>query len=268
MKSEFFIQHAQPLKSVIHSFWQTCGFTPFQKENIIPLGIVEMIFNFSNTLDIKAQIGAHSCQINKCFINGYNTAPIKLLLPEHQFFFGVRLQPFGAQNILKVPASEFCNSLVDLTLVDAGMLSLWHQLAEQDNFANRVTIFSEWAEKHLTDVTPREKLINSFLVTENQHSLPVEKLAGLVCYSPRHLSRKLVENTGLNTEEILIYKKYMHALKLIHHTPLSLTEISYRSHFSDQPHFIRTFKKLSAMTPGAYRRNKSFMQGHLYENVR
>ena len=115
---------------------------------------------------------------------------------------------------------------------------------------------------------PREKLMNHFLCAVNQHDLSVTELANLLCYSPRQLSRKIFETTGMNTEEILLYKKYLHAVHLMHHTNLLLTKVAYQSHFSDQAHFIRSFKAYTQLTPGKYNRNKSNVKGHIFENVR
>ena len=70
-----------------------------------------------------------------------------------------------------------------------------------------------------------------FYLTVDQHDLSVTELANSLCYSPRQLSRKMTEATGMNTEEILLYKKYLHAVHLIHHTDLSLTKIAYQSQF-------------------------------------
>jgi AraC-like DNA-binding protein len=78
----------------------------------------------------------------------------------------------------------------------------------------------------------------------------------------------MAEATGMNTEEVLRYKKYLHAVHLIHHTDLSLTKIAYQSHFSDQSHFIKSFKTYTDMTPGEYKANKGYVKGHIYENVR
>ncbi|MEJ0101984.1 MAG: helix-turn-helix domain-containing protein [Bacteroidota bacterium] len=39
-------------------------------------------------------------------------------------------------------------------------------------------------------------------------------------------------------------------LDLIQHSTLSLTSIAYNCRFSDQSHFIKTFKSLAQMTPG------------------
>jgi AraC-like DNA-binding protein len=111
-------------------------------------------------------------------------------------------------------------------------------------------------------------MLNNFLYSQGHHDISVTNLAGTLCYSPRQLSRKIFEITGMNTEEILLYKKYLHAVHLIHNSSFSLTEIAYQSNFSDQSHFIRSFKTFTEMTPGKYKHNKSHLQGHLYENVR
>ena len=63
--------------------------------------------------------------------------------------------------------------------------------------------------------------MNHFLCDTNQHDLSVAQLADSLCYSPRHLGRKILEATGMNTEEILLYKKYLHAVHLMHHADLS-----------------------------------------------
>jgi AraC-like DNA-binding protein len=203
-----------------------------------------------------------------CFINGFNKSPIQLQLPKQQIFFGVLFQPLAIKKIFKSPACEFSDITVDLTLLDSTFNSLWHQLAEQVNFNNRVSVFLGWTKRNFVEWQPQELLINNFLYAVNQHELSVNELANFLCYSPRHLSRKIFEATGMNTEEILLYKKYLHAVHLIHHTNLPLTAIAYRSQFSDQSHFIKAFKTYTNMTPGEYRQNKSYVKGHLFKDVR
>jgi AraC-like DNA-binding protein len=72
----------------------------------------------------------------------------------------------------------------------------------------------------------------------------------------------------MNAEEILLYKKYLHAVELMHQTSLSLTEIAHQSLFVDQSHFIKTFKGYAGITPGVYKRKRSLVKGHIYDNVR
>ncbi len=204
----------------------------------------------------------------RCFINGFNTSLIRLELPQQQTFFGVRLQPLSVKKVLGIPANEFSDIVLDLALVNVSFCMLWEQLAECKSFKRRVDIFSQWVSNKASNYDPREKLINHFLIATGMHDYTISQLSRLLCYSPRQLSRKFRESTGLNAEEILLYKKYLHSVHLIHATGMSLTEIAYQSCFADQSHFIKTFKKFTEMTPGAYRGNKGFLQGHIFENVR
>ena len=169
---------------------------------------------------------------------------------------------------MKVPAREFSDLIVDMTLIDPVFGSLWHQLAEQNSFNERVAVICNWLEKKLPSFEPQEQMVNNFLSGIYQHDLTVTELASSLCYSPRHLSRKMIDATGLNTEGILLYKKYLHAVHLIHHTDLALTKIAYESNFADQSHFIKAFKTFAGMTPGDYRSGKGFVKGHLYRDVR
>ncbi len=213
-------------------------------------------------------MGEKQFRLPNCFINGFNRVPLQLQLPKHLMLFGIQLQPLAVKKLLGIPAGEFSDTIVDMDLLDSSFHSLWHQLAGQTHFDNRISVLTGWIEKKLPDWQPQEKMINHFLSGTDQHDVSVTEIARSLCYSPRQLSRKMSEATGMNTEEILLYKKYLHAMDLIHYTNLSLTQIAYQSHFSDQSHFIKSFKTYSGMTPGIYKANKSFMKGHLYENVR
>jgi AraC-like DNA-binding protein len=216
---------------------------------------------------VRAQLDGKRYQVTNCFINGFNTAPIQLHLPRQQVLFGVVLQPLAVKKLLRVPAGEFSNQLIEVTLLDAAFQSLWHQLAEQATFEQRVSLLSGWMERRFSVAQRQEKRINQFLYAADQHTITVPALAQALCYSPRQLARKMAEATGLNTEEILVYKKYLHALHLMHHSQLSLTEIAHQSHFADQSHFSKTFKAYANMTPSQYLRQKNFLQGHLYEST-
>lgn len=268
MNSNLCIPQTSRFSHAIQAIWQIERHAPLHKETIVPKGVVEIIFNLNDHFPIFSQIGDRQYRVSNCFINGFNTVPIQLQQPEQQVFFGVQFKPLAVKEIFGAPASEFSNTLVDVTLLDASFRSLWHQLAEQSSFEARVAVFLSWLEKRFPEPEPRESLMNDFLVGASWHNVSVTALANSLCYSPRHLSRKIIEATGMNTEEMLLYKKYLHAIHLIHHGSLTLTEIAHDSHFSDQSHFIKSFKAYTGMTPGAYRRMKSNVQGHIFEDVR
>jgi AraC-like DNA-binding protein len=268
MENNFFIPVSQPFQNIIHSIWQTNRKFPAQKEIIVPQGVVEIIFNFSEPSKIEAQIDNKQYLLARCFINGFNTFPIQIHLPDEQIFFGIRLHPVAIKYLFGVPAGEFANLSIDLSLIDSSILSIWHQLIEQRTFEERVSIVSGWVESRWLQASPQEQLLNWFLSNRDLEIPGVADLAKMLCYSPRQLSRKMRTLTGMNTEEVLLYKKFLRSIDLIHHTKMSLTEIAYCCQFTDQSHFIKTFKSLAMMIPGDYKDQKSLLPGHIFKNVR
>lgn len=268
MDAHFAIPQSPLLKEAIHSFWQTNKQVFFGSEIIIPKGVVEIIFNFSVPAVISSVIADKQYQLPRCFINGFYTSPVQLQLPQQHFFFGIRLHPTAVKNLFGVPAGEFANQPTDLTLINKEIHSLWHRLVESPTFENRVTIISQWIESHYVTSTNQEKAFNYFLDNTNRHLPGVTELSKELCYSPRHLARKFIAHTGMNIEEIVLYKKYINAVNLIHHSKQSLTEIAYACQFSDQSHFIKTFRFFTGITPGAYRKIKGPVEGHFYKDVR
>jgi AraC-like DNA-binding protein len=268
MTSDFYIPQTNYPKNIIHSIWQVNGLTSFQNERIAPKGVVEIIFNLTENPPLDATIGCQPFQLAKCFINGYNTCPIRLQLPKHHVFFGVQFHPVAVKRLFKIPACEFANIAIDLTLLCPSFNSLWHQLAAKQLFSEKVEIIEEWIAGKIIELHPQEQLLSAFLENNIVIISSVTELAKKLCYSPRHLSRKIYELTKMNTEEFLLYKKYLHSLHLIHNTNFNLTKIAYHSNFADQSHFIKSFKSLAQITPGEYKQCKSHLPGHLFENVR
>ena len=268
MKSNSYIPHTNYLKNVIRSIWQVNDLTPYKNEIIIPKGVVEIIFDLSESNPVQSRIYNKQYQLAKCFINGFNTYPVQVQLPQQHYFFGVQFHPGVIKHLLGVPAGEFINTLIDLTLIDQPFNFLWEQLAEAKTFNERVIVITEWLESKMIETAPRDLLLNSFLEKDNRHAISVTDFSKTVCYSPRHLSRKIYELTGMNTEQFLRYKKYLHAVHLIHDTDLALTEIAYDSSFSDQSHFIKSFKTFAHITPNEYRKSKGRIPGHILKDVR
>ncbi len=267
MENYFSVPQSALLKETVCSFWQVHRPNKLAViETIIPKGITEIIFSFE-TAKIQAQIKNQQITVPRCFVQGFNSCPVHLHLENRQIFFGVVLHPSAVKHIIKVPAVEFVNRVIDLTLIDNSYYNLWQNLGEQKSFSDRVSFFTNWLIKKIPVLTEREKAFDGFLNHHSNTSLTVSDLTKKFCYSSKQLSRKLYELTGMNTEQTLLYKKYLQSIQLIHQSDLSLTEIAYNCQFSDQSHFIKTFKSLTLLTPKEYRLMKSFVVGHILENV-
>lgn len=267
MENNFSIPKSALLKEIVYSFWQVHRPNNLpMNETIIPKGIIEIIFSFE-TQKIHGQINNKQISVPRCFVHGHNSCPVHLHIADQQTFFGVILHPTAVKHILKIPPVEFVNCIIDLTIIDVSFYKLWHNLGEQKNFNNRVSFFTNWLINRLPVLTDREKAFNYFLNNHSNTSLTVSELTKRFCYSSKQLTRKLYEITGMNTEQTLLYKKYLHSIHLIHNSELSLTEIAYICQFYDQSHFIKTFRSLTLLTPKEYKQGKSNIIGHILENV-
>jgi AraC-like DNA-binding protein len=258
------------LKNVVQRFWQVDRSDgQLLKETIIPKGKVEIIFNLSHdSAAIPAIIGSRNCQVPRCFISGFHTVPIDLKVSGRQLFFGVFVNPTALRKIFRIQGKDYANHCIDLTLIDPSMNSLWHQLAEQTTFDQRIRAFSEWAMKRLPNTSKHENLFDEFLTNNMSKPSSADEASKLLCYSPRHLSRKLYELTAMNLEQTLMYRRYVQAIDLMHHSDLLLTEIAHMCDFADQSHFTKTFRSYANMKPTEYRAAKSNVSGHIFQIVR
>src|SRR4029453_17308098 len=114
----------------VKAIWQMSGTPAYLRETILPKGKAELIFSFSENVFFSRNDQSESFLTPRCFVNGLNDHPISLIAPKHQFFFGVVLKPIAFKSLLGVPAGEFLNSIVDLTLINKGFNFLWEKLAQ------------------------------------------------------------------------------------------------------------------------------------------
>ncbi|WP_400193920.1 helix-turn-helix domain-containing protein [Hymenobacter sp. B81] len=258
-----------PLHAAVQLCWQLDRHDPVAiRETIMPKGTVELIFNLNDSAAMEARIGPRLYQVPRCFINGFNSCPVQLALPQSHLLFGVVFQPTALRSIFNVEAPDFSNQCIDMSLVDAGLDQLWHQLGELPDFAGRVAAFTGWLLQRLPSLSAQERFFDRYLSNPGQPALSVAQLSDLLCYSPRHLTRKLQALVGMNTERTLLYKKYLQALHLMHGSGQSLTQIAHGCQFTDQAHFSKTFRAFTQLTPREYLALKSHLPGHIYSNVR
>lgn len=234
------------------------------REMILPKGVVEMIFNFggnaSGSLPDKKLFTAPLC-----FIQGVYTGTLDVHYTGHHHLFGIRLQPGMVKGLLGILPSELKNNIIDLTLIRPGFNILWHQLKEAVSFNERVKIIEEQFPVLSAGVCLRTQKLCTMFQSESLDSFQnLDDLSKQVHYSTRHLNRKSQSLFGISAEELITYKKFLHAVKLMHINNDPLTSIAYDSGFYDQAHFCRIFKSYAGITANQYRKQKTVLPFHLY----
>jgi AraC family transcriptional regulator len=89
-----------------------------------------------------------------------------------------------------------------------------------------------------------------------QRPLSLADLAATAGVHPVHLARAFREHQGITVAAYtrrLRFERSLRELAELGTSQRSLAEIAQAAGFADQSHFSRTFKKLTGLTPKAYR---------------
>jgi AraC-like DNA-binding protein len=226
---------------------------------------MEIIFNFSSSVRFHMPSSTMETQVPKCFIQGLNTEPLQVNYSHDQHLFGICLQPNQVHTLLGILPSELINTNIDLTLIDRRFDRLWHHLQELATFKQKIHLI----QKTLPALDPAscartQRLSQLFLSKEINNFQSVDELAREVCYSTRQLNRVSHTLFGLSAEALILYKKFMQAVNLIHQEHTTLTRVAYGSGFYDQAHLCRIFKSFTGMTAKQYKYGKSELPFHLF----
>ena len=96
--------------------------------------------------------------------------------------------------------------------------------------------------------------ITSFMSLHLSEPLSVSDMAERAGLSASRFSQVFRNRFGRPPHQFLLHLRIQRAQDLLHHTSLTMREISAQCGFSDVHHFAKTFKRLSGQTPGSYRR--------------
>jgi AraC-like DNA-binding protein len=263
MQKYIYLPVASPLQEYVISIWEVLGEQNIH-ETILPQGVIEIVFNFAESIQGILPYSHTVTSAPRCFIQGIHTHVVNAVYLGQHHLLGIRLQPHRIHDLLGILPAELKNTHIDLTLIKPAFNHIWHQLMEVPSFQHKVHILL----RELPSLTPpacqRSNRLSYLFFSDNVESFQsVDELARQVCYSSRQLNRVVHQLFGFSAEEITVYKKYVQAVTLMQAGSSSLTEIAYQAGFYDQAHFCRVFKSYSGMTPKQYSTRKSELPFHI-----
>lgn len=150
-----------------------------------------------------------------------------------------------------VNMADLCPVLNEFHLLDAdnhlkvcGLLNL---------ICAQVLEYSDFAPENAVESILYQKII-TYISAHYTENITLEGVANKFGYNPKYLSHALHTLTTVNFRDLLAMYRINHAKELlISHKEKNITAIAYDCGFTAQNTFNRTFKKITGMTPFAYR---------------
>ncbi len=256
------------LKTFIKNIWWLSDeAVQTRKEVILPKGTVEIIFNLRDPVHYHHPALKISKVLPVAFVNGLNFKPFELSKVGRQEFLGIQMHSIGLRLLFNLSVKEFNNLVYDGQEVCPILVSLANQLYHLKTFQQRVEIILNWISQQVLSGHGQHAInrYKHFTNLEYHQNLTVKKISQDVYLSDRQLRRFSLDWLGMNTEEFIHYKKYLHSLQLLHHTSQKLTDIGHNAGYYDQSHFIREFRSYTEMTPKQYRAANALFPGHIFD---
>ena len=90
--------------------------------------------------------------------------------------------------------------------------------------------------------------------THLSECLTVEDMAAATGYSPSYFSHLFAEDTGMSPYQFVVQCRVEHAQQLLMTTRQTVQEIAFQCGFNSAANFCYTFRRLTGVSPHAYRR--------------
>ena len=189
------------------------------------------------------------------FLYGQTTRPINLQLEGRFKTVGVCFNPLGLKSLFKFHASELTDSCIDLTLL---MNNLKERLLNSPSVKDQIQIFSSGILDLVNATQPSTDPAAEFAVSRIVEACGNIQLTALqkdVQLSERSLQRKFEQHVGIAPKLFARICRFQAAVAQLNHSSFdNLSDIAYDHGYSDQSHFIRSFKEFAGLSPLQFRR--------------
>ena len=243
------------LSQYVKYYWslEADAVLPGVKERVFPDGCTELIFHCGDLFrkhDKEIELQPRS------FIHGQIKEFIDLEATGHTAIFSVRFYPGGLRAFTD-------DGLYEITGQHIATGDFWGREGDEltDKILNagtdqqRIWVVEDFLVKKLKrkKTAADNGVAHCLQLVGRNTAMTVEQMAASVNTGRRNLERRFREATGLSPKQLAGIFRFQYTLKLMQQQQEQhLTEIACKGGFFDQAHFIKDFKRITGMSPGAY----------------
>lgn len=196
-------------------------------------------------------------KLSELFLYGQTLNPVSLAIKGPFKFVVIQLYPFASQYLLNVNPRELNDECYDLfQLKQINVEAYAKKLRTTAVLEEWLAIISQLVEELITyHQVPEDDQIQQAiaLILEHRGKLPIKAIRDQVYLTERTFERKFNSQVGLTPKQFAKIIQFKSSLKqLTNENYEQLLDVGYDSGFSDQSHFIRSFKKYTGKTPSEF----------------
>jgi AraC-like DNA-binding protein len=245
---------APPLGDFVEQLWLFRGRTspPNQRERLLPIGTMELVFDLGAPRDNGLLVGVHST------FHLMDTSVESAVI-------GVHFKPGGAFPFLGMPSRELhgqCAPLDSLWGAEAELLR--EQLLSAPDDGSRFTILEQALLARLRGPLQHHRAVHFAMVALRNGRAPIRPLAARIGISQTRLIQLFDAEVGLTPKMYSRVRRFQHVLRAIQ--PLQnvdWSEISLAGGYYDQSHLSNDFREFAGYSPGEYLLRRTPHLNHL-----
>ena len=198
-------------------------------------------------------------KLTELFLYGQTLNPVALDVQGPYRFIVVQLYPFASKYLLNIDPktlNDDCSDLLQIQQVDT---QSYHQkLLATNNIEIQIRILSDLIRDLIkAHAVPQNDVIQQAIsiIIKHKGQIKIQEVLKLIYLTERTFERNFRAQIGLSPKQFARIIQFQFSLSQLNTSNLpKLTQIGLDSGFSDQSHFIRTFKKYTGQTPSFYLR--------------
>lgn len=193
------------------------------------------------------------------YLFGQTIKPMALKVKGAFQIYGVRLFPFAVRTLLGVnprTLNDDCYDLLHVVGIDTE--DFIQRMKTATTKTQVVEILSEYFEVLLKNAArnPDNRVILATnLILKTNGNIKVKEIRERLHISERTLERQFKKEIGVAPTQFAKIIQFHSSVKILSEKDyINLTDVSYKSGYTDQSHFIRSFKKYTGKTPKEFQK--------------
>jgi len=192
-------------------------------------------------------------ELSKLFLYGQTIEPIELLIKGNYKIIVFQLYPFATRLLLGIDPKEIndeCFDLNDLSFANTEETLKGLVISSTKQQIETLSKYILHLVKHST--SNQNNLIKLAVTTiiNTKGNIQIKSLRNQLFVTERTFERKFTKEIGVTPKQFAKIVQFNFSIKQLQEDDYySLTDVAYNNNFTDQSHFIRTFRKYSGQTP-------------------